>query len=52
MIRYLIPFIIVGFGLSVKSQAQATDKEQETKAHFLKQASDKACNCIDSLDRR
>lgn len=51
MIRYLIPFIIVGFGVFVKSFAQDTDKKENTKEYFLKQASYKACNCVDSLDR-
>lgn len=48
MVRYLIPFIIIG--LSVKSQAQNKDAADK-KAYFLKQASIKACNCIDSLER-
>lgn len=50
MIKYLIPFIIVGFALSMQGVAQDKDT-RDKEVYFLKQASDKACNCIDSLER-
>lgn len=52
MIKYLIPFIIAGFGFFVKSQAQAKNKEKKfTKEAQIKEFSESACNCIDSLER-